>query len=212
MTVISPPVAARSTGRWWLFWLLAAAVITVAGLIAVEGQFSVEAIRLIVRVTAQMSLGLFCAAFAAAALARRWPSVLTLFLRRYRRQLGVSFAFSHAVHAAALVTFARIAPAQFHEAADAAMFIFGGLAYFFIIAMASTSFDRTAAWLGPRRWRLLHTLGAYDIWLTFLVAEGKRAVQGPGYWPYVALLVVVMALRLADRFGRPRAVHVLLEA
>lgn len=195
MDVVAPPLATKATSRWWLFWLLAAIILALSGLVAWRGDFSVEAVREVVRLTAQMSLVLFCAAFAASALARHLPNASTLFLRRHRRQIGLAFAFSHGVHAIALFTFARISPAQFDDATDLPMFIFGGLAYLFIIAMAATSFDRTAAWLGPRAWRVLHTVGGYDIWLTFVIAEGKRAVHDAYYWPYVALLIAVMAIR-----------------
>jgi len=84
------------------------------------------------------------------------------------------------------------------------MFVFGGLAYVFIAAMTITSFDQTAAWLGTRRWKLLHTVGSYDIWLVFLIAEGKRAVHNTYYWPYVALLLTVMVLRWVTTIMRAR--------
>ncbi|MER9656333.1 ferric reductase-like transmembrane domain-containing protein [Mesorhizobium sp. M0152] len=195
MNVIAPSLTASTTSRWWLFWLLAAIILALSGLVAFGGDFSVEAVRRVIRLTAQMSLVLFCTAFSAAALARHLPSRSTLFLRRHRRQIGLAFAFSHGVHAIALAVFSRMDPAQFDDATDPAMFIFGGLAYLFIVAMAATSFDRTAAWLGSRAWRLLHTVGGYDIWLTFMIAEGKRAVHDAYYWPYVVLLVAALAMR-----------------
>jgi sulfoxide reductase heme-binding subunit YedZ len=189
---------------WRPFFLLAAIVVVISALTVAEGRFSVESVRQAVRLTAQMSLLLFSAAFSASALARLWPNAFTRFMRGYRRQFGLAFAFSHGVHALALFAFAEISPAQFQEATDLAMYIFGGLAYLFIAAMAMTSFDRTAAWIGPGAWRLLHTIGGYDIWLTFLVAEGKRAAHSAYYWPYVALLIGAMAVRLAATAMRAR--------
>ena len=35
-----------------------------------------------------------------------------------------------------------------------------GIGYAFIIAMAATSFDRSAAAIGPRAWRILQYFGA----------------------------------------------------
>ncbi len=177
MTIALQPAARTPDSSWWFFWFPAVIIVTLSALTAAQGHFSVEAVRAVVRLTAQMSLFLFCTAFSASALARLWPNAFTRAVRNSRRQFGLAFAFSHGVHAIALVTFARISPSQFDQATDIGMFIFGGLAYLFIIVMAATSFDRTAAWLGPRAWRLLHTIGGYDIWLTFLVAEGKRAVH-----------------------------------
>ncbi|MEP6566512.1 MAG: hypothetical protein ABJB10_15365, partial [Mesorhizobium sp.] len=140
MDIAAPPLAIQATSRWRLFWLLAAIILALSGLIAFRDDFSVEAVRQVVRLTAQMSLILFCTAFSASALARRWPGTSTLFLRRHRRQIGLAFAFSHGVHAVALIVFSRIDPTQFSSAADTPMFVFGGLAYLFIIAMAATSF------------------------------------------------------------------------
>ncbi|MER9233385.1 ferric reductase-like transmembrane domain-containing protein [Mesorhizobium sp. M0622] len=195
MSAVASSIADKATSRWWLFWFLAAITLALSGLVAFRGDFTIEAVRQVIRLTAQISLVLFCTAFSASALARDLPSASTRFLRRHRRQIGLAFAFSHGVHAIALFTFAQISPAQFKEATDPAMFVFGGLAYLFIIGMAATSFDRTAAWIGPRAWRILHTVGGYDIWLTFLIAEGKRAVHDVYYWPYVLLLLAVMAIR-----------------
>jgi methionine sulfoxide reductase heme-binding subunit len=78
----------------------------------------------------------------------------------------------------------------------------GGTTYRFIIAMTATSFDRSAAWLGPRGWRRLHGIGGHVIWLNFLASEAKRAPQDPRYWGFVALVLAVMALRLLVSFGR----------
>ena len=43
----------------------------------------------------------------------------------------------------------------------------GGLAYFFTFAMAATSNDRAARWLGPARWRRFHQVGSWWIWIIF---------------------------------------------
>jgi hypothetical protein len=55
--------------------------------------------------------------------------------------------------------------------------------------MAATSFDRTVAWLGPRKWRLLHLLGGWYIWISFAVAVGKRVPIDRFYWPMAALVL-----------------------
>jgi sulfoxide reductase heme-binding subunit YedZ len=62
--------------------------------------------------------------------------------------------------------------------------------------MAATSFDRTAAWLGRRPWRILHTAGMYYIWSNFMFAYGGRAFFSLAYAPLAALLVSAIALRL----------------
>lgn len=199
MAITATHVERSGKPGWWVFWLASGAVAALAALIALATPGPVEAVRHVIRFTAQSSLMLFSTAFVASSLAWLAPSPATRFLRRHRRQFGLAFAVSHGFHAAALVTLARLAPTVFASLTDLPMYVFGGLAYLFIIAMAATSFDRSAAWLGPRRWRLLHLVGGWDLWLTFLVSEGKRAVHDAGYLPYLAVILAVLALRLMAR-------------
>jgi len=82
----------------------------------------------------------------------------------------------------------------------------GGAAYVFIAAMVATSFDRTAAWLGPHKWRLLHLVGSWYIWLSFAVGVGKRVPLGPIYWAMFALIVLAAVLRIVAMQSRGRQV------
>jgi sulfoxide reductase heme-binding subunit YedZ len=115
---------------------------------------------------------------------------------RNRRYLGVTFAASHGIHAAVIVCFAVMAPALFMEATSPASFIFGGIGYGFIAAMAATSYDATANAIGPQAWRLLHTSGTYDLWFQFLVSFGKRIPGMPNYSWFLPPLLAAMALRI----------------
>jgi len=160
--------------------------------------------RSVIRATAQTSLLLFLSAFTAAALARRHPSATTRWLLRNRRYLGVSFAVSHTVHLLAIIALARAAGPAFR--ADPFTVVFGGLAYVFIIAMTATSFDRTAAWLGPRRWQRLHTSGVYYIWFIFALQYGVLATRSPVYLPLAAAVFGALALRVRARWSAPAAV------
>jgi sulfoxide reductase heme-binding subunit YedZ len=190
---------------WPLFWLIAAALAAMsATMVALHpGE---EGARLVIRATARSSLLLFALAFSASALRRLWPGAFTQWLLRNRRYLGVSFAASHAIHLAAIVAFARIDPAEFGQISPLANRIVAGLAYVFIFAMAATSFDRMVAWLGARRWKLLHVVGAHYVWLIFLLSFAKRVPQGAGYALGAAALLAVMGLRLwAHRAGRATA-------
>jgi DMSO/TMAO reductase YedYZ heme-binding membrane subunit len=117
---------------------------------------------------------------------------------RNRRYLGLAFAVSHLVHAVAILLLLRWDAALFWTLTKPVNIVTGGLAYAFILAMAATSFDRTAAWLGRGRWRVLHRLGVWYIWVSFLVAFGKRIPEnGPAYWLPVVALIAALALRLA---------------
>jgi DMSO/TMAO reductase YedYZ heme-binding membrane subunit len=189
---------------WRLLAALTLSLIALSLWIAAMRQFEVEGVRMAIRFTARSSLLLFCLAFSAAALARLWPNAWTRWQRRNRRYLGLSFAASHAIHAVAIVTFARMDPAAFADATSAASYIFGGIGYAFIIAMSATSFDRTAALLGPRAWRALHLVGGYYLWFQFMVSFGKRVPAMPLYAAFLIPLLAVMALRLIAMAAQPR--------
>ena len=153
--------------------------------------------RLLIRATAASSLVLFSLAFTASALARRLPGSGSHWLRRNRRQIGLSFAVTHAIHAAALIALAATAPALFAELTTPGTFLAGGLGYLVILAMAATSFDRTAARLGRRAWGMLHTAGIWFLWLSFTLFYGRRFLGDPGYWPAMAVLGLALAVRSA---------------
>jgi sulfoxide reductase heme-binding subunit YedZ len=158
-------------------------------------------IRAVVRRSAQTSLVLFCSAFTASSLAQLRPGPITRWMLRNRRYLGVSFAASHTYHLLALVALARVSPA-FVESLNAVTLVGGGMAYVFIAAMVATSFDRSAAWLGPRRWKVLHTVGMYYIWIIFLQSYLPRAVVSPAYIPAAMLLLIALFVRVAARRSR----------
>jgi DMSO/TMAO reductase YedYZ heme-binding membrane subunit len=194
---------------WRLFGLLTLVLIALCVWIAGMRHFEVEGVRMAIRFTARTSLLFFCLAFSAAALARLWPNAFTRWQRRNRRQLGVTFAASHALHAAAIFAFAKMDPAGFAAATSLASYIFGGIGYAFILAMTATSFDATAATLGPRAWRALHLVGGYYLLLQFTISFGKRIPDMPLYSLFLIPLVAVFALRMIAMASRrtPRAVE-----
>ena len=181
---------------WRLFAALTLTLIALCIWIAGMRQFEVDGVRMVIRFTARTSLLLFCLAFSAGALARLWPNAWTKWQRRNRRYLGVSFAASHGLHAVAIAVFARMDPAGFADATNLASYVFGGIGYAFIIAMTASSFDRTAAAIGPRAWRILHLSGGYYLWFQFMVSFGKRIPGMPLYALFLIPLLAVMALRL----------------
>ena len=189
---------------WRLLAVLFLSLIALSLWIASMRQFEVEGVRMVIRFTARSSLLLFCLAFSAAALARLWPNAWTRWQRRNRRYLGLSFAASHAIHAVAIVAFAKMDPAGFAVTTSAASYIFGGIGYTFIIAMSATSFDRTAALIGPCAWRALHLVGGYYLWFQFMVSFGKRVPAMPLYAVFLLPLLAVMALRLIAMAAQPR--------
>ena len=184
---------------WRLVALTALALLACAALFWLMAPDPVTALRASIRLTARSSLLLFCLAFTASAAGARWPGAFTRWQRHNRRYIGLSFAVSHALHGVAIVAFAHIDPQQFAPNLKPGMLVPGAIGYAVILAMAATSFDRTAAWIGPVAWRRLHTWGSYWLWAQFVVAFGTRVPAMPAYSAFVALLLGVLALRLAPR-------------
>lgn len=188
----------QAVSGWRLFGALSLAVLAMVAVILATGGDGVAAIRLGIRATARTSFALFLLAFIAAPLARRWPSALASYLVRNRRFLGLAFAVSHGTHLALIVRFARLDPVGFGDLVPMVTIIGGSVTYAFIAAMAATSFDLTARAIGPRAWRLLHGVGIWVIAGNFTVSFAKR-ITDPFYWPFAALLLVAIALRLLTR-------------
>jgi DMSO/TMAO reductase YedYZ heme-binding membrane subunit len=194
---------------WRLFLLLTLILIALCVWIAGMRQFEVDGVRMAIRFTARTSLLFFCLAFSAAALARLWPNAFTRWQRRNRRYLGVTFAVSHALHAAAIIAFANMDPIGYAAATSLASYIFGGIGYAFIVAMTATSFDAAGALLGPQAWRALHLVGGYYLLLQFTVSFGKRIPEMPLYVLFLIPLAAVLVLRMVAMASRqtPRTVE-----
>jgi sulfoxide reductase heme-binding subunit YedZ len=177
-----------------------AAILAIAALAAFTSAGGSDGIRMAIRLTARTSLALFLLAFTASALFRACPNPWTRWQLRNRRQLGLGFAVSHLLHAIAIIAVAVTDPKLFAELGGSSMLVAGGSAYLVILAMAATSFDRTAALIGPVAWRRLHLFGAWYIWLSFMITFGKRAQLDMVYWPFIGVLLGACALRLVVNF------------
>ena len=161
-----------------------------------------DGIRAVIRLTARTSLALFLLAFCASAAFRLRPGEATRWLLANRRYLGLSFAASHFLHLAAIVGLVRRYPTSFWSDTDPTAIAVGGIGYVFVAAMAATSNDASVAWLGTRRWHLLHLVGAYWIWQIFLITYALGSPQAPLKLIPVGLLLLALAMRIATRRRR----------
>jgi DMSO/TMAO reductase YedYZ heme-binding membrane subunit len=177
-------------------WCSLALVLGLAALLAATGTDE-AGVRAGVRATARSSVLIFRRACAAASLARLWRSPARAWLLRNRRQIGVSFAVSHALHGAFLIWFALGWPDTFRDTVSTSTLVFGSLGYVFVAAMTATSFDRSAAWLGRRRWKLLHTTGIWILWGIFFATFVPAALRLPSRIPFALALVAALFLRIA---------------
>ena len=180
--------------RWPLFFSLAA-LLSAAFAAAIAALGTDEAaLRTLVRATAQVSFALFLPVYAASPLRRLWPAPATRWLLRNRRYLGVSFAWAHGLHLLAIAMLVLLLGDAFES--DPVVLVFGGFTYLLLAGMVLTSTDRTARWLGPRRWNLLHRTGIHALWLLFTISWAGRAAS-PYYLALTLLAGAVAGLRLA---------------
>lgn len=200
---------ARSTHRMFEGWSLLGSVILLVTAISIavlasDADLAVAAHR-VVRVTAWTSFALFMLAFTASAAATLFPGGLSHWQVRNRRYLGLGFAFSHLLHALAIIAYVRLAPELFWLDRTPASNIPGLIGYVFIALMAFTSFDATARLVGPRAWKLIHGVGIWVIWLDFVAASAKRVPENLGYAVPVSIGLAAVALRLIAAKRRSRS-------
>lgn len=179
------------------------AVIAIATLVATAiaalgfaqfGGWTADGAGAAARWTARHSFLWFIAAWSASSLAKLWPGGWRTLMLRRRRAIGLGFAAAHGVHFVALL----IAVNAFGSSVSAATLYGGGSTYVLVALMALTSNDWSVRTLGPRTWKLLHTIGGWAIWIVFFVSYLGRIEDKP--WlgiPAVALLVGALLLRVA---------------
>jgi DMSO/TMAO reductase YedYZ heme-binding membrane subunit len=152
-------------------------------------------LRLAIRLTARTSFLLFALAFLASALQALSPGPISQYLVRNRRYLGLSFGVSHLYHLAAILLLVAQAPSG--RVGGMADFVPGGFLYLWILLMMATSSNRAVHWLGPRRWRVLHRLGMYFIFVGFLKGFGLAIPLDPLlYGPLFGMLLGLLGLRI----------------
>jgi sulfoxide reductase heme-binding subunit YedZ len=193
---------ARGAGeRRTLLPIVVAAVLVFqsATIAVIQYGLDEEAVRSVVRATARIGVLLFSLTFACSSLHLLFRSKATKWLLRNRRSLGLSFALTHTSHLLALGLLALAYPEPFLPELTLPTLVGGGLAYAFLLAMALTSTDAAVARLGARRWRLLHTLGSYYLWIIFALSYFPRAFESAGYIPAAALLAIALGLRAVRR-------------
>ncbi|MGX1805728.1 hypothetical protein ACWIGI_08440 [Nocardia sp. NPDC055321] len=182
-----------------LFGLLSVALLAMSLVILAGVGWEADGYRMVIRATARTSLTLFLSAFLATALLTLWPSAATYWLHRNKRQLGLSFAVSHGIHLAAIITLATADPTTFWTLASAASVIIGGTGYLIIALLVATSFDRIGTWLGARRWQQVRTIGAWFIWSLFVLINGIRIPRNSWYALPVAILLAAFVVRVVTR-------------
>lgn len=200
-----------STGKaWregWPVTAWAALIVAVVVFVTLAAAGSAEpGLRATIRTTARLSALLLLPSFLASSANARWRTPFTKWLLRNRRYLGLGFAVSQFTHGAFVLTLAQLHAGSFWTNVDPTTVVGGGIGYVFLVLMTVTSFDRTAAWLGRRRWRALHTTGVFLFFGIFVFSFAQGIGRSPVYAALVVLLLAALALRLAVRLARVPAV------
>jgi hypothetical protein len=194
-----------SLGRGWplVGWAALVVAALVAGSLALAGAGE-PGLRAGIRVTAGSSFVLLLLVFVASPLNALFASAAsapTKWLLANRRYLGVSFAVSQLGHLVLIALLATSAPASFRARLSASTLYGGGLGYVLTALMTATSFDRSAAWIGRKAWRVLHTTGVYFLMVIFIASYAGR-VATPRYGAFVALIALAFGLRIAAAVRR----------
>ncbi|HGM6067076.1 TPA: ferric reductase-like transmembrane domain-containing protein [Stenotrophomonas maltophilia] len=179
---------------WRLFVGIAVVLIAFAlGAFALHAD-PAEGSRAAIRVTARTSFLLFLAAFTASSFASLLPGPSSRFLLRERRIIGLSFAFSHLLHAIAITSFGILNPA-FWPARSALANLPGTVGYVAILALAITSHRGIARRMGPTAWHRLHVTGMWIIAAVFTYSYFKRVPANFWYAVPSALLFTSFVVR-----------------
>jgi sulfoxide reductase heme-binding subunit YedZ len=179
-----------SSNRKNLAVLLSCLLLTGALSLAVvaSDEFSEESFNFVLRWGARVALLIYLAVFIARPLRQLSNHPLGRSLVKNRRFLGIGFAAVMTVHLVFLL---------WHNGPT--INLPGFITYAMIYLMLVTSFDRPTAWLGPKRWRLLHKAGIYWLAIPFSVSMfgGLLETGGAVYAVLAALIVLALALRVA---------------
>jgi len=190
-------MAAKRFEGWTITAVASIALLVMSALVLAGAGTEEAGVRALIRATARSSLALFLAAFTASSLRRLWRHDATAWLLRNRRYVGVSFAVSHALHLAGIVTLAARWPESFWSKTNDVTLYGGGLGYLFIAALTATSSDAAVQRLGQRRWKRLHRAGVWTLFAIFLLNYGPAFLVSPSYLPASVAVFAGLGVRVA---------------
>ena len=179
---------------WVLSAVLSVVIIVVAFLIA-PGDASLRSaepagfLLLWTRYSAHLAFAFLIVAFSASTFKRISKNVVSTYLMRHRRQIGLGFATAHFAHLTALSLYLTGLEGFSVDASTAV----AGFGYVVLLALTLTSNDWSAKQMGPVTWRRLHTTGINILMLYFFVAfSAKLLTEGDAIYT-----VYIMAIALA---------------
>ena len=188
---------------WVLSAVLSVVIIVVAFLIAPADASLRSAepagfLLLWTRYSAHLAFAFLIVAFSASTLKRVNKNVVSTYLMRHRRQVGLGFATAHFAHLTALSLYLT-GLEGFSVDASTAVASFG---YVVLLALTLTSNDWSVKQMGPVAWRRLHTTGINILMLYFFVAfSAKLLTEGDAIY---AVYTMAMALAVITKLSIKR--------
>jgi len=160
-------------------------------------------IRLLLRISARTAFLLLLAVFIARPLRQLIRTTGTLALLKNRRLLGISFAGVHTAHLALIIYRINQVPAfEFDWLAR----LPGIATYLMMYVMFVTSFDRPARAIGSKRWKVVHKIGLYWLFIAFAQRELPRSFDDVDlvFWWLTALIAAAVIIRLTAFLAKNR--------
>lgn len=167
----------------WLAVTLTASTALLLGLF-LQPPITETSWQLWARYTARLSFFLFLAAYIASPLYELAQNRATYWLRRNRRNAGISFGVAHIIHLFALIGFFVISG----ETADIVTLFVGGGAYLAMFVMLISSNDAAIRQLGADNWRRLHKFGAHYLAAVFAITYLSHFLGDLGKPPILIVL------------------------
>jgi DMSO/TMAO reductase YedYZ heme-binding membrane subunit len=193
-------IQSSSLRGWQLFSLISMLIVVMSTLAVALQPELIDGLRSAIRATARTSFVLFLTAFTASAFAVLVPSPFSKALVRERRFIGLTFAFSHFVHAALIYAYGQL-NTEFWPARSVVDNIPGSTGYLLILLMTLTSFKAPARLLGPKAWKALHVTGMWVIVAVFAFSNFKRIPMSAWYVLPFGLTCAAVAIRLVGKLA-----------
>ena len=160
-----------------------------------------DSLGLLLRASARLALVVLLIVFVARPLRQMFATPATTSLLQNRRLLGITFAGIHTAHLGLLIFKANRLPGF---SLDIAANYLGVFTYAVILALLITSYDGPARALGARRWKILHKVGLYWIFVAFAQTQLPQSLDqldGTNWW-LLALITIALVIRLTAFFAK----------
>jgi DMSO/TMAO reductase YedYZ heme-binding membrane subunit len=196
-----------SNQRNWAVYLaaIAATSFVAATYLALAGSNN-ETILVTLRASARFAFIVLLIVFVARPLQQLFRTPFTATLLRNRRLLGIAFAGIHTAHLGLIIYRSRaVETFDFTVGAN----LSGAFSYAVILLMFLTSFDATAKMLGPNRWRILHKIGLYWLFIAFTQTQLPESLDQLGQlgtvnWTMLMLIAAALVIRSTAYLAKSR--------